>query len=89
MNVATNSLVAEITELLTTKVNVAVPSPETDLLQAGILDSLGVVELILQLELQYRIPVKLEDLELDNFRSAVTIAAFVADALERPGGVDR
>ena len=81
MTATADSLVTGITELLAAKVHVAVPSPDADLLQSGILDSLGIVELIMQLELQYKIRVKLEDLELDNFRSVATIAAFVADSL--------
>jgi methoxymalonate biosynthesis acyl carrier protein len=58
--------------------HVEVPSNDTDLLATARLDSLGVVELIMQLERRFGITVELQDLELDNFRTLDSIAAFVA-----------
>ncbi|MFD6566183.1 acyl carrier protein [Micromonospora profundi] len=48
---------------------------DTDLIQAGIVDSLSIMELIVFLEKETGVPVPLEDLMLDSIRTARTIAA--------------
>jgi D-alanine--poly(phosphoribitol) ligase subunit 2 len=57
--------------------HVEVPSADADLFDAGILDSLAFVELLLQLEREFGVETSVDDLELDNFRSLERIAAFV------------
>jgi acyl carrier protein len=54
-----------------------IPSPETDLLETGVLDSLGFVELVLHLEKEFGVKITLEHVEIDNFRSVERIAAFL------------
>ena len=54
-----------------------IPSPETDLLETGVLDSLGFVELVLHLEKEFGVKITLEQVEIDNFRSVERIAAFL------------
>ena len=51
---------------------------DQDLLAAGIIDSLGITELIAFLEERYAIAVDDDDVEAENFRSIDRIAAFVA-----------
>jgi methoxymalonate biosynthesis acyl carrier protein len=68
---------AEITALFTRDLNVEVPSPDTDLLETGRLDSVGMVELLVRLEERFGIRIPLENLEIDQFRSVAAIAAFV------------
>jgi len=48
---------------------------DTDLIQAGIVDSLSIMELIVFLEKETGTHVPLEDLMLDSIRTARTIAA--------------
>ena len=60
-----------------TSLNLEIPSPETDLFETGVLDSLGFVELVLHLEQEFGVKVTLEQVELDNFRSVERIAAFL------------
>src|SRR5690242_7038164 len=48
---------------------------DTDLIQAGIVDSLSIMELIAFLEKETGAYVPLEDLMLDSIRTALTIAA--------------
>ncbi|MCG5461605.1 acyl carrier protein [Micromonospora sp. NPDC053740] len=48
---------------------------DTDLIQAGIVDSLSIMELIVFLEKETGAHVPLEDLMLDSIRTARTIAA--------------
>jgi methoxymalonate biosynthesis acyl carrier protein len=73
-----SSIQAALAALFADDLGVEIPSSDTDLLATARLDSLGVVELIMQLERRFGITVELEDLELDNFRTLNSIAAFVA-----------
>lgn len=51
---------------------------DRDLLADGIIDSLGITELIAFLEEKYAIKVDDDDIDAENFRSIDGIAAFVA-----------
>ena len=53
---------------------------ETDLLEAGTLDSLGLVEVLLQLERRFGVKADLEGLDFGTFRSVASIADFIARA---------
>ncbi len=53
------------------------PGPETSLLQSGLVDSLGMVELILFLEATFGIAVGDEDLVPENFETISAMARFV------------
>ncbi len=65
-------------ELFAADLNVEVPGPDTDLFEAGILDSLKFVELLVRLEDVFGRKFSLEELEIDSFRSVSRIAALVA-----------
>ena len=72
------SIHEQLAALFAEDLHVEVPSAETDLLDTARLDSLGVIELIMQLEKRFDIRIELELLELEDFRSLNSIAAFVA-----------
>ncbi len=72
-----------IGKIFEAKLNLVVPSVDTDLFETGGLDSLTFVELLLELEREYGIKVDLEDLELVNFQSIANIAGFIAQRLEQ------
>jgi methoxymalonate biosynthesis acyl carrier protein len=74
----TSSLAAELAIVFANDLHIDVPTAETDLLATGRLDSVAVVELLLQLEKRFGIQIDMEDLEIDHFRSLATIAAFIA-----------
>ena len=67
-----------LTKLFAQKMNLAVASIETDLIGSGLLDSLALVDLLVQLEHEFGVQISLDELEVDNFRSIASIAAFVA-----------
>lgn len=81
-----------IGKIFETRLNLVVPSVDTDLFETGGLDSLTFVELLLELEREYGVKVDLEDLELWNFRSITRIAGFIAQRVgsseetRSPGG---
>jgi methoxymalonate biosynthesis acyl carrier protein len=67
----------QLVRLFAEKLNVEVPSVETDLMEAGLMDSLTFVEFLAQLEERFGIQVSLEDLEIDRFRTISRIARFI------------
>jgi len=68
----------KLTELFARKLNLAVPTVETDLVGTGLLDSMALVELLAQLDETFGVSISTDDLELENFRSIASIARFVA-----------
>jgi acyl carrier protein len=68
----------KLTELFARKLNLNVPSVDTDLVETGLLDSLTLVELLAQLEETFGVSISTDDLEFENFRSITSIAVFVA-----------
>ena len=56
---------------------IEVPSPTTDLIEEGILDSMTFVELVFRLESQFGVKVPIETLDTDDFRTVDSIANVV------------
>jgi len=54
------------------------PSPDTDLLETGILDSFQFVELLVELEQRFGLRIKIDDIDLDDLRTLERIARLVA-----------
>src|SRR5205823_2162945 len=79
MTMVTDSLQAELTALFAKRLGVEIPSPDTDLLASGRLDSVTFVELLVQLEKRFGLRVELDDVDVENFRSLAAIAAYIAD----------
>ena len=69
---------AEVAAVFADGLKINVPSHDTDLLATGLLDSLGFVDLLLELERRFGVRVALDRLEPDDFRSVGTIADFIA-----------
>jgi acyl carrier protein len=74
-----SDLKERIASLFQEALNLEIPSSETDLFDAGVLDSLAFVELLLQLEREFGVTPAVDDLEVDNFRTIARIAAFVEE----------
>lgn len=66
-----------IMTFLQDRLNVDVLSPEHDLVEAGILDSLMIVDLALYFEQKFDVALSLNDLEIENFASVASMATFV------------
>ena len=73
------SLQSEIASLLLEKLKVEVTSVDEDLVKTGLLDSLKIVELLVELELRFEMRIPPNELEIEMFRSVATMAAFVAN----------
>jgi acyl carrier protein len=70
-----------VTEIVTGVMNLDVPAPDTDLVAAGQLDSLALVDLLLHLEQRLGVKVDLEALDIDDLRSVTSISGLVAKRL--------
>jgi acyl carrier protein len=71
-------LVGEIRTVLLDQLLVEVSSPELDLLDAGLVDSIGLVELIVALEERFGVTLPMEDLQIEDVRSVGRIAELIA-----------
>lgn len=55
-----------------------VPSPEEDLFESGVVDSLSFVELLMHIEEEFGKRVELEELDVDDFRTVQKIAGVLS-----------
>ena len=80
---AREAFIREIQVLLSEKLSIRVESAEMDLLEAGVLDSVAQVQLLLHLEKHFGAPLPMEELEVDSFRSVAKMAELIADRVRR------
>jgi acyl carrier protein len=66
-----------IVALFRDQLNVDVTDIDTDLINAGLMDSLMLVDLLTFLEQEYQITIDLVDLDMSHFSSIGSIARFV------------
>ena len=59
------------------------PTPDTDLIESGTIDSLTFVELIAHLEQEFSIRIPLKDLDLNEFRSITRVGEFIRTRLPK------
>lgn len=70
-------LAGDIRAVLRDHLTVMVDSPDVDLLETGLIDSIGLVELILQLEDRFGVSLPMDALEIADFRSINTITDLI------------
>ena len=73
-----NAVIERLGAMFTESFHIEVPSPDTDLLESGILDSFQFVELLLQLEQNFNLRIKIDDIDLEDLRTLARIARLVA-----------
>lgn len=83
-----HTIAHRVLTLLTDDMQLPVPDAACDLIDEGILDSLVFVDLISRLEEMFGFEIDLADLEIDEFRSAVQIAAYVEPRTRQPAAAD-
>jgi D-alanine--poly(phosphoribitol) ligase subunit 2 len=79
-------LTTRIAELIGRTLLIEVPSPDTDLIDSGLIDSLALVTLITEIEAEFGLQLPLDEFEIERFRSVDQIAAYVAAYLPGVGG---
>ncbi len=82
-----NALVSDIQAVLRERLMIVVASPDVDLLETGLVDSIGLVELILELEERFGVSLPMENLEIDDFRSVYRIADLIVRFSAAPLGL--
>ena len=73
-----NAIIERLGALFVESFHVEVPSPDTDLLETGILDSFQFVELLFALEQRFGFRIKIESIDLDDLRTLSRIARLLA-----------
>jgi D-alanine--poly(phosphoribitol) ligase subunit 2 len=74
----TNAIIGRLGALFVESLHIEAPSVDTDLFETGILDSLQLVELLLQLEQRFGFRIKIDDIDLEDLRTLARIARLVA-----------
>ena len=69
-----------ITALVRETLGVDVPSPDTDLIETGLLDSLALISLLAEIEREFGFELPLDTLEVDDFRTVASAASYVEAA---------
>ena len=77
-----------ITRLLADAMSLEISSVDTDLFEAGLLDSLAFVELLVHLEREFGVTPSVDDLKVENFNSVAHIAEFVGERTASTVGSD-
>lgn len=73
-----------VLEILERRLGIRVHGPDTDLFDAGVLDSLSFINLLLHLESEFGIMISLDRLDLERFNTVNRIASFVGEASGEP-----
>lgn len=73
-----DGVAAEIRHLIQERLDVGAGSVDDDLIASGALDSLTLVQLLVDLETHFDITIPLQDLEIDDVRSIAVMARLVA-----------
>lgn len=69
-----HELEARVQRIFIERMQFDVPSPQADLFDSGVVDSLSFVELLVHLEEEFGKRIELEELDLDDFRTVAKIA---------------
>jgi D-alanine--poly(phosphoribitol) ligase subunit 2 len=59
------------------ELDIEVPGPDIDLIEGGLLDSLGLVTLVYEIEQRCGVSIPFEALDVDDFRTTRSIVALV------------
>lgn len=71
------SLLSQLNALFLDKLNIKVPGPDADLIESRLLDSMQIVELLVQIEQQFGLHLDLERVDFDDLRSLTRIARLI------------
>ena len=68
----------EISAIFVERFDTRIASPDVDLLETGLVDSVKIVELVLELEQRFGVSLPFEDLEIEDFRTVPRLAERIA-----------
>jgi acyl carrier protein len=64
-----DSVLTRVAGIVTGQLALEVPTADTDLFEAGVLDSLSFANLLVSVEAEFGISIPLEEIDLDRFRT--------------------
>jgi D-alanine--poly(phosphoribitol) ligase subunit 2 len=64
----------QIVDIFAERFETPLPSDDVDLLESGLVDSVRIVELVLELEQRFGVSLPFEDLEIEDFRTVPRLA---------------
>lgn len=73
-----NAIIERLGRVFADTLQIEAPPPDADLLASGILDSFQLVALLADLEQSFGLRIRIEETELDDFRTLERIARLVA-----------
>jgi acyl carrier protein len=73
------NIVERLGALFVETFQIETPAADADLLEAGILDSLQFVELLVRLEEEFELRIKIDDIDLDDLRTLARMAQMIAE----------
>ena len=73
-----DAIIERLRALFVEVLHIEAPSAQTDLFESGTLDSLQLVELLLQLERSFGVRIAIESIDLENLRTLERIARLLA-----------
>jgi acyl carrier protein len=79
MEGTTVTLTDQVGELIREVLQVEVPAPDRDLVAEGLIDSLALLSLITEVEVEFGVRLPIGEFDLGRFRSAEQIATVVAE----------
>jgi len=74
----TDTILQGLGALFVESLHIDAPPPDTDLFESGAIDSLQLVELLLQIERRFGVHIAVENIDLDNLRTLRRISDLVA-----------
>ena len=78
-----DSIIGRLGAIFVESLRIEAPPPDTDLFESGIVDSLQLVELLLQLERRFGVQIAIESIDLDRLRTLERIARLVEELQPR------
>jgi acyl carrier protein len=69
--------VARVQGLFEDALSIPSPAPDADIIDGGLLDSLALVTLLFEIEVEFGVQIPLDSLEIDDFRTIEQIARLV------------
>jgi D-alanine--poly(phosphoribitol) ligase subunit 2 len=79
-----NGVAQRLAALFLERFHIEVPSADTDLLATGMLDSMQLVELLLELEQRFGLRISIDSIDVDDLRTLSRIARVVAASAAPP-----
>jgi D-alanine--poly(phosphoribitol) ligase subunit 2 len=73
-----DTLIRHLGAILVEGLHIDAPPPDTDLFESGTLDSLQLVELLVQIERRFGVQIAVENIDLENLRTLRRISDLVA-----------